>query len=236
MLDFFINLLETNIDYRSIMLLIFIYLGVLWLMFCFWVYIDARKRYKKFTTAIAFFLIVMLFNFPALIFYLIIRPEREEENIVYIHDGDSSMGGINVPVVNFVGQNGLELSLQIKINNKEVISSLANKMNVNVDFTSDNGEFAQVAKKEEAEITVLSDNDKKEDIKNTNKLKSSLLKRSRNAVGKIRNLSSSLVKDMKSYGKHIEDLDEKNASPADTKVSESKPNENQVKEGTTKEQ
>ncbi len=109
------DFLNSKIDYQTVLAAVGIYLLALWLMFCFWVFMDANKRYKKPMVATLMALLVFVFNFPALVFYLIIRPEQDD--LADLMALDSAMqGGVQVPIVNFTGANGevqLSLSLQI---------------------------------------------------------------------------------------------------------------------------
>jgi hypothetical protein len=57
----------------------------------------------------------LVFNFPALIFYLIIRPEENWEDLG-LYEIDHQHGGVNVPVINFVGTDGkVQLSLNLTV-------------------------------------------------------------------------------------------------------------------------
>src|SRR6185369_12606874 len=96
-----------SIDFQKIFIFVIIYLLVLWFLICFWVYNDAKKRYKATHLALIFFLLTLVLNFPALIFYLIIRPENDDEHVFYMHsdeEASSNLGGVNVPIVNFIGE------------------------------------------------------------------------------------------------------------------------------------
>ena len=146
-MDFFGQILQAKDDFSKIFLFVLIYLAVLWLMFSLWVFVDAQKRYKKSWIAVLMFLLVFLLNFPLLIFYLIIRPEKEDENVMYLQTGESEFSGVDVPVVNFTGENGVEMSLVIKFNKPSAVTN--QDMKVNVDWVSSNPEFVKVVKKEE---------------------------------------------------------------------------------------
>lgn len=126
MFDFLLEILELNIDYRSILTYSLVYLLSLWLLFAVWIYFDAKKRYKNSVLPYILFLVVFILNFPALIFYLIIRPE-DEEDYVFIHQPESSSnaahsnGGVVVPLAQFANENGDSvLTFQISINKEAV--------------------------------------------------------------------------------------------------------------------
>ena len=199
MFNFLINILESNIDYKTVLVLLFVYLGVLWLLFCFWVFLDANKRYHRMSLAIFFALIVLLFNFPALIFYFIIRPEREDENVLYVNH-DHELAGVNVPVVNFIGKDGLELSLQIKIN-KTVENA---DMKVNVDWVKEDSESFSTKKVENVKVEnaeVIADDSE------SKKIKSKVTSRARGVLSNVKNKGRSFLGEFKSYSKKLDKED-----------------------------
>lgn len=96
-------------DFNFILSGLIIYLALLWLAFCAWVFMDAKKRYHSVLKAVFISLVVFVLNFPALIFYLVVRPEDEMHSNV---DG----AGVEVPVVKFVDQDGnVKLALNLEI-------------------------------------------------------------------------------------------------------------------------
>src|SRR5258706_1665730 len=206
MFNFLINILETNIDYKTVLTGIFVYLLLLWLMFCFWVFMDSQKRYNNFIVSIVFFLLVLVFNFPALIFYLIIRPEKEEDNIMFLQGGDMGQGGVNVPIVNFLGKDGIELSLQLKISNKSTVMNPNLKVNVDWESSDSNFELKGMSndevKYEDAPSTKKEAKPKKQPGKN---FASSLKNKGSMALGKMKNMSQNLFKDVKSYGNKLDE-------------------------------
>jgi len=130
------QLIGPNNDYSKIVIGIIVYLLSLWVLFCFWVFLDSLKRFKNFFISIIFFFLVLIINIPALVFYLIIRPEKDDENVLYLHNESLGEGGVNVPIVNFIGKDGnVALSFQLKLNNMPNINEDRN-MNVTVDWNS----------------------------------------------------------------------------------------------------
>lgn len=122
----FITSILTNS--QALLIVILFYFIALWLMFCLWVFVDASRRYHNVLIAVFFTLLVFVFNFPILIFYLIIRPE---DDYAVVNDGT-----VNVPVANFVGDDGeVVMSLNLKINGQPSSDS---NMNVNVDWKANN--------------------------------------------------------------------------------------------------
>ena len=120
MFDVITKFLDSKIDYQTIFAFIGIYLLALWLMFCFLVFMDANKRYKKPLVAVLMALLVFVFNFPALIFYLIVRPEIDEFADLAAYDSMMQQsGGVQVPLVNFTGKNGeVTMSLNLSIHSQ----------------------------------------------------------------------------------------------------------------------
>jgi hypothetical protein len=137
MLDAITELLDVNLNFSVIFVLIGVYLGFLWTIFSFWVLIDAQKRYQKHIISVPLFLFVLLFNFPALIFYLVTRPDYEETglfNLVNTPSDNQSHGGVHVPLINFKGDEGVELTLELKVSKKQV--ERPSDMHINVDWVS----------------------------------------------------------------------------------------------------
>ena len=73
-----------NRDWDSIFKALGIFLILFWLCICIWVYFDVRTRYKRRITAILVTLFVLIFNIPALIIYVVLRPEHTKEEIKLI--------------------------------------------------------------------------------------------------------------------------------------------------------
>lgn len=96
-------------DFNFILSALIIYLALLWLAFCAWVFMDAKKRYHSTLKALFISLVVFVLNFPALIFYLVVRPEDE-------HYSSAEGAGVEVPVVKFVDAEGnVKLALNLEI-------------------------------------------------------------------------------------------------------------------------
>lgn len=141
--DFINDLLELDIDFQSLLPFVAIYVTLVWAMFSVWLFLDARRRYNNVFIALAFFLLVLPYNFPALVFYLIIRPETEEELLhhVGLSDGHHE-GGVQVPVVNFVNEKGdVEFGFSLKISNTHIAKQMANSMKVDVAWESDSKDY-----------------------------------------------------------------------------------------------
>lgn len=145
----------------TVLIIVIAYLVSLWFMFSFWVYLDAKKRYKRQLPALILFAAVFIFNFPALVFYLVTRPENEDDFVILPADNLDNRG-VNIPIVNFVGADGkINLSFELKINNSQVLNN--SDMAINVDWKSQNQEL----KIEEPKLISSSENAEKKDSEQT---------------------------------------------------------------------
>jgi hypothetical protein len=127
--------LNPRIDYQTVLTLIVVYFLAVWLMFCFWVFLDAHKRYQKLTIAVMMTLFVLPFNLPGLVLYLIIRPEEDWNTLEIVDSGSHPVkGGVHVPLVHFVDEEGeVKLALNLSIAKGTNIDP---DMNVNVTWDS----------------------------------------------------------------------------------------------------
>lgn len=197
MFDFLLEILELNIDYRSILTYSLVYVLSLWLLFAVWVFFDAKKRYENSVLPYVLFLVVFVLNFPALIFYLIIRPE-DTDDYVYIHQPEGSSlsansnGGVVVPLAQFANENGDSvLTFQISIN-KEAVNP---HMDVSVKV-SDKLETKAVEIESTKENTIVINEKKQNESSLSNKLKERLLK--------IKEKISAYSKELKEHEKSLE--------------------------------
>lgn len=117
--SFLLNIIESNFNFQFGYFLIF-YLIAVWLMVSIWVFIDAKKRFRSLALSCLFFLIVLILNIPGLLFYIILRPEREDDHVIFLGGHTSNeLSGVNIPVVNFLGDEGLNISLNITVSKKD---------------------------------------------------------------------------------------------------------------------
>jgi len=193
-----VGILDSALDYATLGKVVLIYLVALWAIFSFWVYVDAKRRFDNVLYAIIFFLLVFIFNFPALIFYIIIRPEALED----LHHHEFAHGGLYIPVANFTDTNGnVEFSLNIKLNGQNHQEG-AVKINI---------EGAKVVNEPEVytkskSLPKISQNTEVMKPKLSDRLKSRAL----NVKAKTLQASQKLIKDFKSYGDKIDKSDEIN--------------------------
>jgi hypothetical protein len=110
--SFILDLVKFNekVDYTFIIPLILGYILLFWLIVSIWVYTDTKKRISKRRYRILFFLLNLIFGLPFLLLYLLARPYDNEES-----EQVAGVGGINVPIVNFVGKDGILIALELKM-------------------------------------------------------------------------------------------------------------------------
>ncbi len=134
MVQFLLDLIQFNNqvpDYSIIIPVVIIYLCSLWLIVSIWTFFDARKRYSRKSMAFLVAILNFILQFPFLFVYLLIRPSGADESEEWID------GGVNVPVVNFTGSDGIVMSLELRINPKKVADARTPEMKIDVSFDSD---------------------------------------------------------------------------------------------------
>ncbi len=129
----FLDLIKVNeeINYTAIISIVVGYLAIIWFVVCIWVYYDANKRFRNFITPWLFLVFVLVFGPPALIFYIMIRPEHtlEEEYLM-----DLAMSGEKeLQPIRFDGNKGFNISLNISVEPKKGTDK-KNEMNMNVEW------------------------------------------------------------------------------------------------------
>lgn len=203
-MDFLVGILDSNINYNSIVIVLCSYMFLLWIMVVsVWIGFDARKRYHSLVFGFGFFLLVLILNLPALLFYFIVRPERDDDNVLYLQSEESS-NGVNVPIVNFKGEDGFVISLQLKIGNPKRDLEKSD-MNINVEFET-NSEDMQKREhnefNEKKQARAISEKDKIDNIIITSKSKG------KNVVIKVKNDLRKLSQKLKAYSSRIEKNEE----------------------------
>lgn len=222
MLDVLLSVVDSGIDYKVIMVFALLYLVLLWLVFSFWVLTDARKRYKNPLIALVLFWIVLILNFPALIFYLIVRPEKEDDNALHLYHHDE-VGGLNVPLVNFGTEKGLSMTLQLKLEPGVLIATSKDDLEVHVKV-KEGVEYKPTELRKEA---IESLKEQSVDQRLNDRMKTSsrvLFARGKKAAGTLRSKLAEVASSAKKYGEAMDKLPEepKTSTPKDQEVKEKK--------------
>lgn len=144
--DFIVDFLQLNeeIPFQTVFAIILLYIILLWLVISIWVFIDARKRYDNDMTPVLFGFLVFFLNFPMLIFYFAVRPEIRFDDF-----DDWEAGGVNVPIVNFMGKDGIEMSFELRVNPKKIgYTEKKNDMVVEIGWDKQDERFRLIDREE----------------------------------------------------------------------------------------
>lgn len=132
MADIFLGLLSANesVNYQIVVIGFMAYMLLLWIVVTIWVYKDAKSRFEgKFMPVLMALLNLLLF-FPFLIIYLLVRPHYRDEF------DDWHEGGVNIPIVNFTGNDGVVMSFELRVNPKRIAENNDNEMKIDISFDS----------------------------------------------------------------------------------------------------
>ncbi len=169
-----------NIDYAILLPLAVIYVFVFWAIVSGWVFIDATKRTKSKTKGILIGVGNIIFGVPFLILYLLIRPSDFDLDFE-----SESNGGVNVPVVNFVGKDGMVMSLELRINSAKLAQENASEMKVDVSFDSQDDNKKIINLQDNEPEIVITQTVKGPEIKTENKSIRKKLASFKNAFSKV---------------------------------------------------
>lgn len=159
-LNFFVDALDFNegINFYAIFMCIVIYMVFFWVAVSVWVYTDAKKRYRSPKNAFWIAFAVFILFFPALILYLAVRKPYPEE---YMDMLDFNDGGVNVPIVNFVGDKGIQMSFELNIHPDHDFSKNNNDMKVDVQWKSQNPNMKKIENSSNNEVNKPKKSDSK---------------------------------------------------------------------------
>jgi hypothetical protein len=136
--DFILNLVRFNeqIDFNLLIPIVILYVLAFWFIVSIWVYIDSKVRYESKKKAVLLAILNQIFGLPFLLLYILARPFIPEEQPSE-HQSGYEGGGVNVPIVNFVGKEGVVMSLQLSINSQSLVPNSQNpEMTIDVNFSS----------------------------------------------------------------------------------------------------
>jgi len=135
----FINL-NQNMDYSIIIPAVILYLLIFWVIVSGWLYFDAKRRYRSSKKALIIALLNLVFQLPFLVFYLLVRPYDGEEQFMETEAANAAeqslAGGVNVPLINFTGNDGVVMTLELKINPSKLATESHPEMKIDVNFES----------------------------------------------------------------------------------------------------
>jgi len=139
MADYVLDLLNANesVNYSLILSFIAAYIIFLWFIVSVWSFFDAKKRYQSILQPIFFTIFVLLFGPPALIFYIMIRPEHTLDEDYYVNLALS--GEKQARPIYFSGDKGFDINLNLSVQPKDISENGQHKMNVEVSWIPKNG-------------------------------------------------------------------------------------------------
>ncbi|MCS7317575.1 MAG: hypothetical protein NZZ41_04585 [Candidatus Dojkabacteria bacterium] len=126
--ELIISLVTSNINYKNILIVVLLFFAVQWLILSIWIFFDIKYRFKSLIIAIIFTLCLLPFNIPFLILYVLLRPERYED------DNNRNYYTFNnqvVPVLN-VNVDDLNKTITVFIKIDELSNTRDNKSIQNV--------------------------------------------------------------------------------------------------------
>lgn len=114
--EFLLNIINFNedvVNYPFIFTSVFVYVFLLWVAVSVWVLADARKRYRNVLMHFVIFFFILFFNLPALIFYLLIRPDFtfEEEELLEA----TLYNNRKIDPIIFSGDQGFDINLNVRV-------------------------------------------------------------------------------------------------------------------------
>ena len=152
MWNFLLDLVQVNegIDYSLIVTIVVAYFVFLWFVISIWVFIDAKKRYDSLIIRVLVWLFVLLFGPPALIFYILIRPEHTLEEEYYMNMALS--GDRELKPIHFDGEKGFEIALNISVQPREIDAD-KHKMYMNVEWSPQKVVLSEKTKRREGRFS-----------------------------------------------------------------------------------
>ncbi len=134
MADYILDLLNANetVNYSLILSFVAAYIIFMWFIVSIWLLTDARKRYKSGIQPILYAIFVLFFGPPALIFYIMIRPEHTLDEDYYINLALS--GEKQSRPIYFDGERGFDINVNLSVQPKETSEDNKHKMNVEVSW------------------------------------------------------------------------------------------------------
>jgi len=184
MVNFILELISFNegVDYSVVTEIVVLYLILLWVFVSVWVFNDAKARFNNLVVAGILALLNLILSFPFLLIYLLIRPSHRDEW------DEASDGGINIPVANFTGKDGVVISLQLKIDSRKILDE---KVDYNLDVVlnkeNEDPSTGKIEISTQDSDTVSTNNvSTNDDLKVTRKLLTKLKEKFSNMITKLK--------------------------------------------------
>ena len=148
MINAFVDFVNFNrgLNYQVVLVIFGLYVLLIWFIVVLWAYFDAKKRYLNPIHQILIGLATFFLGIPFVLLYLLIRPDE-----IYEDDDEQEMeyqkGGVNIPMINFVGKEGVEMTLTLNISPKvNEVKPSDLKIGVSVEPNDDKFEIKEVEK------------------------------------------------------------------------------------------
>lgn len=200
-----------------------VYLVLFWLLVSIWVFFDAKKRYENDFIAVTFAVLNFIppFNFLILVFYLVIRPD------IRFDDFDEwEAGGVNVPIVNFMGKEGIEMSLELRINPKRLKEAdKTNDMTVEIGWDKRDEKFKLIDRDELARQVLGEDYEESDNSDDAN-----VRNVFSDAAGRVKKSVTLLKSRIQNISKRKPKVEEEEAEESDEKEVETKEEEKKEEE------
>jgi hypothetical protein len=131
-----------GVDWTAVITYMLICMAGFWLLVCVLTARDAYLRFGKWHWAIFWFFMILFLNLLGLIVYFLVRPDDylppSLEMALEGSDGKpmDPVGGLNIPIANFVGKEGdVIMSFQLRVNNIKLKEEVRD-MRIEVDWDS----------------------------------------------------------------------------------------------------
>lgn len=151
MINAFVDFINFNrgLNYQVVLVLFGLYILLIWLIVVLWAYFDAKKRYVNPIHQILIGLATFFLGIPFVLLYLLIRPDELYDDGV--GEAEYQRGGVNIPMINFVGKEGVEMTLTLNISPKvSQVRPTDLKIGVSVEPNEDKFEIKEVERLVEA--------------------------------------------------------------------------------------
>lgn len=147
MYDAVIDFISFNegLNYKVVVFLFIVYVIFLWMIVVLWVYFDAKKRYIHPIHPLVVAIATFFLGIPFVLLYMLIRPDEllDEEALQ-----EEQKGGVNIPLVNFTGKEGIEMTLNLTVSPKvNEVKPSDLKIGVSIEPNDDKFEIKEIERR-----------------------------------------------------------------------------------------